>query len=233
MRFNCLQRRFQTRENWNRLVHYYVGIVYAWSLLPGGDVVRKAIGNSSGQPNTITDNTMNIYRLLASAFVALAPEGFHATHETFVEHVLLRLYGDNINGVISLIVSSWYNPDTISIYLQSGGVSIKFNVCLRVEDLDWLSSSFVYIAGHYLPLRNYHKALASLLQMQPRGETILRTFERAIGLYYAYWVSTEFRSFMKPLLQLLSEITRDMEGSERLRNCLLSDEELFSLYTHT
>lgn len=71
LRYRFLRTDHQTPENMMRLHNLYYDIIHSIMVTPLGDVIVKDTGNPSGQGNTIVDNTMILYRLLAYAYYLL------------------------------------------------------------------------------------------------------------------------------------------------------------------
>jgi len=68
-RFRYLRPEFQTLENMWRMHNLYLDVIHSIMVTPLGDVIVKDTGNPSGQGNTIVDNTMILYHLLAYAYI--------------------------------------------------------------------------------------------------------------------------------------------------------------------
>jgi hypothetical protein len=83
IRFEMYAREEQTDLNWRRLTNLYVQIVFSLVVLAQGEVVEKDTGNPSGSGNTITDNTMILFRCLAYAWLVLWQEKY-TTFDRFV-----------------------------------------------------------------------------------------------------------------------------------------------------
>jgi len=71
--FRCaiLRDDCRTDDNIQAMHNLYYDIVNSIMISPKGDVIVKDTGNPSGQANTIVDNTMILYRLLAYAWICL------------------------------------------------------------------------------------------------------------------------------------------------------------------
>jgi hypothetical protein len=69
LRCEFLSAKARTPENVQALHNLYFDIINSIMVTPLGDVVVKNTGNPSGQGNTIVDNTMILFRLLAYAFI--------------------------------------------------------------------------------------------------------------------------------------------------------------------
>lgn len=95
LRCGFLKQSARTPENVQAMHNLYYDIINSIMVSPLGDVIVKNTGNPSGQGNTIVDNTMILYRLLAYAFIVLWKEKFGDDEKRLSE--LERM----LNGVTS------------------------------------------------------------------------------------------------------------------------------------
>jgi len=89
-----------TKSQLIKIHNLYIEIIHSYMVLPFGDVIRKFLGNPSGSFNTITDNVLVLYMLLAYAWQILTPEEFH-TYECFHANVEAALCGDDNTWTVS------------------------------------------------------------------------------------------------------------------------------------
>jgi len=87
-RFHMLEAKYRTQSVYNMLFHVYEEIVHSITVCTTGEVFIKHIGNPSGSANTIVDNTLILYRLLAYAWYELAPHNDIDIFETGVGRYL-------------------------------------------------------------------------------------------------------------------------------------------------
>jgi hypothetical protein len=87
-RSECLNADQMTDLAMKRL---YVSVIESLMVLTNGDVVQKLTGNPSGCVNTVVDNTLHLFRMLAYAWKCLAPPELSA-YTSFMEHVETTLW---------------------------------------------------------------------------------------------------------------------------------------------
>jgi hypothetical protein len=90
MRYDFLAPEHQTPENMQRMHNLYYDIIHSIMVTPLGDVLVKDTGNPSGQGNTIVDNTMILYRLLAYAWILLWRKQ-HSGHYERIKEIEAKL----------------------------------------------------------------------------------------------------------------------------------------------
>jgi hypothetical protein len=95
LRCEFLSPEARTPENVQAMHNLYYDIINSIMVSPLGDVVVKNTGNPSGQGNTIVDNTMILFRLLAYAFICLWLEKFSG------DEIRLKELENMLNGITS------------------------------------------------------------------------------------------------------------------------------------
>ncbi len=163
-RWNCLKKEHRTPANKRRLIHLYNDIVFSYMVLDSGEIYQKTTGNPSGSANTIVDNTLVLFCLLAYAFIKLAPSG--VSYEFFIENVEAALNGDDNTFTVSNLVVPWFNAKAVSEVWGSIGVTTRSETGswepVEPQKLEFLSSTFIKHKGCYLPCPDYHKVMCSL-----------------------------------------------------------------------
>jgi len=156
----------RTLENRNRLDNLYREIVESLIVTTDGDVVMKDTGNPSGSFNTIADNTIGLYRLLAYAWILLsrkyAPE--LCNFESFHKHVEAALTGDDNTWTCSDEVVKWFNARSVAEIWTTVGVTTK-SPCWeprKLEETWFLSSGFRKIGSCWVPYPEHAKVMASI-----------------------------------------------------------------------
>jgi len=167
-----LKPQFRTPQNNNRIDNLYREIVESLIVTQDGDVVMKDTGGPSGSFNTIGDNTIGLFRLLAYAWIRLCRENNlpqYETYEMFVSHVEAALNGDDNTWTCSNEVVGWFNAKSVARIWSGIGVTTK-SPCWesrKLEDCWFLSSGFRKIADCWVPYPEYEKVMCSLAFHNP------------------------------------------------------------------
>jgi len=210
-RFLMLKMDERTPENYKRVQAYYTRVLNSTIVTPEGYVVRKKTGNPSGSINTIVDNTLLLYVMLAYAWLKLAPPEF-ARHEFFSEYVVLALTGDDNTWTVHPDIIGWYNARSVASVLSRMGVTTT-SPCYDprpLTELCFLSSSF----DHFL--RNkcvYHlepgKSLKQLEYTTVTNDPVY-TYERVLAYYRILWTDVAARRFVGSFLDFLENKYDDL-----------------------
>jgi hypothetical protein len=167
-RWRMLAPEEQTEENKNRIWNLYVEIVDSLIITADGDVVSKNTGNPSGSANTIVDNTIILFRLLAYAWLCLC-EDFdkqdYMVYSKFMENVEAALNGDDNTWTCSDDVVSWFNALNVSKIWSSIGITTKFGdspAPRKLVDCEFLSAGFRKLGDQYVPIPEGEKVMCSM-----------------------------------------------------------------------
>jgi len=179
----------------------YQNIVWSIVVTADGLILQKKTGNPSGSINTIVDNTLILYWLLAYAWIKLAPVAFR-TYESFNEHVSLLLTGDDNTWTVSDEANVWFNGRSVSQVLSSLGITTT-SPCYDarpVEELTYLSRSFNTFIEAYgekkcVPVLDKSKFVASLRFSEKPVDPVY-ALVRACGFYQVSWADAEMRKHM-------------------------------------
>jgi len=175
IRFEMYDRAHQTDENWERLSNLYIQIVYSLIVLAQGEVVEKDSGNPSGSGNTITDNTMILFRLLSYSWLMLwlehyetfdrfsFQEEFHYTY--YISKVSANLIGDD------LLLNE--HDDVLAVFHIRGIVRVLWSLFVvmkpefeePIQDLcklSYCSHTSMRYYGTYVPVMEFSRGVASL-----------------------------------------------------------------------
>jgi hypothetical protein len=151
-----------------RFRNLYSDIIKSRLITPLGDIFAKGGGNPSGSPNTVVDNTIALFILLAYAFIK-ATDG---TYSDFIKFVEALLYGDDNTLTVAEEIIDVFNGRSIKSSLAEFGVVVKDeNLDPRpLEELDFLKKKFVDVGGVkvFCPL-DPEKHLHSLLLRSKGG----------------------------------------------------------------
>jgi len=151
-----------------RFYNLYDDVIKSRLITPLGDVFAKDGGNPSGSPNTVVDNTISLYILLAYAFI----QNTGGTYSDFITHVEALLYGDDNTLTVSEEMIGAFNGRSIQASFKEFGVIVKDdNLDPRpLDELDFLKKKFVDVGGTkvFCPL-DPEKHLHSLLLRSKGG----------------------------------------------------------------
>jgi len=152
-RWRMLRSYDQTDDNLSRLKTYYRNLVNTLILTTDGVLVMKKGGNPSGSVNTISDNTLILYILLAYGWIMIAPEGKKSYLE-FEAHLSMALCGDDNTWTVSDEAVQFFNARSlIEQWARIGVTTTTDDLEPRpVEELDFLSAWTVFIDGIAVPL---------------------------------------------------------------------------------
>jgi hypothetical protein len=195
-RWRMLAPQFRTLENRNRLDNLYREIVESYIVTQDGDVVMKDTGNPSGSFNTIADNTVGLYRLLAYAWIFLCNQQVTlglwsqekcdkmSTFESFHTHVEAALTGDDNTWTCSDEVVGWFNAKCVSqVWLQLGVKTTS--PCYEPRKLiecRFLSAGFRNVGGCIVPIPEHSKVMGSIAFHNPSPQNPRWSLLRACAL---------------------------------------------------
>lgn len=189
-------------EDATRMRNLYKSIIHSVMVLTNGDVVQKSTGNPSGSGNTVVDNTLHLFRLLAYVWILLCPDDMR-TYESFMANVEAALYGDDNTFTCSDEVVDWFNAINIKNVLATLDVKVTAeNDVWTPQSLDklvFLGQSFKKYYDHWMPVPDYNKTLCSLLYagecQDPRWVLL-----RATALRQESFWNDELRVFFKDFI---------------------------------
>jgi len=167
-RWQMLCEEDRTLETRIRLEQLYYHIVHSVIIMENGELVLKHTGNPSGSGNTIVDNTIILYRLLAYAWLCLCKEiGRVTSRQDFESNVEGALNGDDNTFTVSKDCVSWFNPRNISRVWSGIGVTTT-TPCedpRELKDVRFLSNGFRYVKclETWLPTPDTERVLCSLM----------------------------------------------------------------------
>jgi len=173
IRWSMLAAEFHTGENWNRMQAVYQSIIHSVVVLETGELIQKHTGNPSGCGNTISDNTMILYRLFAYAWLKLCPLEMRS-RVIFEDNVEAALNGDDNTFTCSDLVVGWFNPTNIRKIWTEIGVTTKTpcETARPLSETTFLSQSFHYDQDNevWLPKPETERVLCSLLYGASRSD---------------------------------------------------------------
>jgi len=205
-RWRMLRKEDQTPANFNRVKTMYRNLINTLILTPEGILVFKKTGNPSGSVNTISDNTLILYCLLAYAWIKTSrnqPE--MESYEAFEEETAKALVGDDNTWTVSDEAHEFYNATTvIAVWKTLGITTTTDSMEPRVpEDLDFLSARTVFLDGIAVPLYERAKLMNSLLYAPKKNITPATTLERTAAMMTIGWTDIPFRKFCRDVMEWL------------------------------
>jgi hypothetical protein len=237
-RWQCLREEDRTLANLRRIKTYYRNLIHTVILTAEGLLTMKKLGNPSGSVNTVTDNTLILYCMLAFAWVKLVPEDMRGYAE-FEEHTSKALLGDDNTWTVSDVAHEFYNARTVIEAWKVLGITTTTDSLepRRAEDLDFLSAHTVFLKGMAVPLYNRDKLMKSLLYAPQLHLTPETTLTRVTCLLQVGWTDLQFRKFCRSLIKFLLEKYDELLMNDQrwiMAKCQIqSDEFYYSLFTGT
>lgn len=235
-RWNCLSKADQTADNYQRIRTYYRNLVNTLVLTADGVLVFKKTGQPSGSVNTVTDNTLILYQMMAFAWIKTAPQEY-SSFNAFEDNTAKALLGDDNTWSVSDEAVQFYNATSVIEVWKLLGITTTTDTLqprLPVE-LDFLSAHTVFIHGVAVPLYDRNKLMQSLLYAPRKGLTPETTMQRVGNLLQIGWADLQFRSFCRRLIAwLLCKYDHVLKDDARwiLAKCgVMSDAQLFALFT--
>lgn len=235
-RFSCLRREFRTEQNFKRLLTLYDMIVNSVVVMPDGAVYQMASGNGSGQPNTTTDNTINLTRLLCYCFIRARPRADYGV-AAFLSALALLLYGDDFNMTVHKEVIGWFNIESVIRYSLELEIIVTTNSLLPrlFSQLEFLSALTVKRMGIYVSYRSYAKAYASLLYNGVKNGGPTSSLQRVTNMHMIYYSNQHVRRLCvilrKELISTYDTELAGLETWETVKRSWKSDRYMSSLLT--
>jgi hypothetical protein len=204
-RWKMLDDEFRTQEMLNRLLTYYSNLINTVIITSEGVFVRKLAGNPSGSVNTIADNTLLLYLLLAYTWIRVAPEG-KRNYTAFDEELVLCLCGDDNTCSASEEALSFWTVENLTREFKLLGLTLTSEHIepQPVENLGFLSAHTAFMYGMAIPIYDRGKLLTSLLYSE-RPDDPSYTLIRACALLRVGWADVELRHYMRNLISYLMD----------------------------
>jgi len=235
LRWRMLRKEDQTLENLRRLLTVYRNLINTLIITPDGIIVMKLAGNPSGSMNTINDNTLILYTLLAYAWIQNYPEGNHS-YEEFESNTAKVLVGDDNTWTVSDWAHDFFNAKTIICEWNKIGVTTTTDSLepRPAEELDFLSAKTVFLDGQAIPVYDRTKMMTTLLYAPKLHMTPATTLQRTAALLTVGWTDLPFRKFCRQLIKWLLEKFDDVLADDErwiLAKCgILTDSTLYQLF---
>lgn len=203
LRWKMLAIEFQTRANFNRLRTYYRNLVNSLIVTAAGVLVFKMTGNPSGSVNTINDNTLILYALLAYAWITLCDED--PSYAEFEDNTSKVLVGDDNTWTVSEWAHEFFNARSVIATWNKIGVTTTTDSLepRTAKELDFLSAHTIFYHDQAVPVYDRTKLMTSLLYAPVSHHTPAVTLTRAAALLTVGWTDTQFRKFSRELIEWL------------------------------
>jgi hypothetical protein len=235
-RWEMLSEEYQTLENLQRIRTYYRNLVNTLVICPDGVIVMKKTGNPSGSVNTISDNTLILYTLLAYAWIMNSSNELRS-YESFEMHTAKALVGDDNTWTVSDEAHVFYNAVTVIEQWKKLGITTTTDALYprKPEELDFLSAHTVFLFGKAVPIYSRVKLMNSLLYAPKEHLTPAITLERTAALLSVGWTDLPFRRFCRDVIGWLLEkydpILYDEPRWIMAKCQIQSDDRYFRLFT--
>lgn len=251
-RWGCLKRGLRTKESLNVLRTLYREIIHSVTVCTEGEVFLKHTGNPSGSANTIVDNTLILYRLMAYAWLRLAPDDMK-TQECFENNVEAALNGDDNLWTCSDKVVGWFNATTVAAEWKKIGIKAHTDPDIpemylprKLVQCDFLCQNFKQLEdGTYVPYPDTEKIMCALAYGGKTQTSAKMTLLRALALRIESYFNDECRDTIKALIKYMLndraiyaqlqappiEVSGTLEPDfKRIMSAYFTDSEIMTLY---
>jgi hypothetical protein len=240
VRWNCLPSSDRTTDNFERFRSWYANIIYSFIILEDGTITMKDTGNPSGSTNTVVDNTLCLFMLLAYSWIRLHKvNGVDTGYGDYISNVSGALNGDDNILTVSTEKVSLFNLKSIfSILEELNTVWTSDSLEPRqLGEVDFLSHTFVRMYDMWLPSPDYNRVISSLIY-STSVDDVRWSYLRASALRITSWGSLQCRDTLFDYLHYLDvhfpdKLVGDIKGIpiDEIRSLNKSDLELYSFYT--
>jgi hypothetical protein len=234
LRWAMLREEDRTPENLKRIKNYYRNLVNSLVITPEGVIVLKLGGNPSGSVNTINDNTLILYTLLAYAWIMNCGE--NPSQLEFELNTAKVLVGDDNTWTVSDWAHEFFNARTVIATWNKIGVTTTTDDLepRSAKDLDFLSAKTIFYLGRAIPVYDRSKLMTSLLFAETKKQSPAFTLLRAAALLSVGWSDTQFRKFCREfiawLIENFDEVCNQDSDWIQAKCGILSDERLAKLF---
>jgi hypothetical protein len=234
LRWQMLRDEDRTPENLKRIKNYYRNLVNSLVITPEGVIILKLGGNPSGSVNTINDNTLILYTLLAYAWIMNCGED--PQYGEFEINTAKVLVGDDNTWTVSDWAHRFFNARTVIATWNLIGVTTTTDDLepRSAKDLDFLSAKTIFYLGRAIPIYDREKLMTSLLFAETKKQSPAFTLLRAAALLSIGWTDTQFRKFCREfiawLIENFDEVCNQDPDWIQAKCGILSDERLAKLF---
>jgi hypothetical protein len=235
-RWSMYSPKERTVENRKRLEALYVEIVDSIIVCTNGDVVTKNTGNPSGSANTIVDNTVILFRLMAYAWIELwnrEKPFLTPSYSDFVSNVEAALNGDDNTWTCSNDVVSWYNSRSVSDVWSGIGVITHADSydAQKLASCSFLSMAFKLFQNVYVPVPEQEKVYCALAYSGHSNRSVRFSLLRAYALRIESYFDPDARVFIAEYIKwLLSTYNDLLHAPSAAKGLDFSFEDVQSVY---
>lgn len=173
------------------LINIYGEILFTYICLQDGTVVRKYIGNNSGQPSTVVDNSLCLMVMLVMCYLNCTPKEYHNINSLNANFVFV-VNGDDNLYTISDEISKYMSSERMASFFESIGVIYIFeDEAKDLAGMEYMSHEFVI----YKPLGHYMKYIIPTLKYERSLATISYTTTDRVVPRLASYISAAINSF--------------------------------------
>lgn len=183
-RIRLLKRSNATERDVAKAMAFYQEVIDSVYCLPEGELIQKQIGNPSGSPNTVVDNTLALSLLFFVTWIRRCGGNYTQMRD----NLSALLYGDDNTFTVSPEFIERFNGEALRDEFKTMGVTIKNSEeelkPRPLEQLDFLSFGFHRVGpGLALPLhKDPQKLLASIAYRDSREHTIALKLQRVLAV---------------------------------------------------
>lgn len=203
LRWKMLRAEDQTLANLQRIKVYYRNLINSLVVTAEGVLVFKLTGNPSGSVNTINDNTLILYALLAYAWIRTC--GPNPNYSEYENNTAKILVGDDNTWTVSDWAHEFFNGKSVIAEWNLIGVTTTTDSLepRPACELDFLSAHTIFYQGQAVPVYDRTKFMTSLLYAPTAHHTPAVTLTRTAALLTVGWTDSQFRKFARELIEWL------------------------------
>lgn len=214
VRYNCWDKKgMAVGEWWQRMRYYYNQTVNSYILLPSGQVIRKFIGNPSGDVNTTMDNC--IMHMFVICYVWRRFFGASHLREPKSTFPIFNLYADdNVFGT-NKIHKEFHDFELRSKYYAELGISLSrekdFSGTTGPEGHTFLGPKAIRTGYGWAPLYNRDKIVCSMLHLSRAfkpGVLLARTLSLMVNATFDEPLFNLLRQYALRLIQRGIEVDK-------------------------
>jgi len=205
LRWSLLREEDRTINNLARVKTYYRNLVNTIIMTPKGVLIMKKGGNPSGSVNTISDNTLILYTLMAFAWIRTARSAGMESYEDFETLTSKALVGYDNTWTVSDEAHVFYNGRSVIEQWKVIGITTTADTLepRRAKELDFLSSQFLPYKGTMVAVYERSKLMSSLAYAPQKLLDPATSLQRAAGLLAVGWTDLQFRKFCRSFINWL------------------------------
>lgn len=176
-RKKCLRSIDRTPDNLKRIDNYYAHAKSSLVVQVDGRIFFRLTGKTSGDSNTVNDNSLKNYQDCVVVYHILVPVHYH-TYAMFKRHVKICIVGDDLGISVSNEMNKYFNA--ASIIAAASLIGMEYTTPTteprRFVDTSFLSSRFVARRigdlQFYLPVLDCIKTKCSILHGNEKSDVL-------------------------------------------------------------